>query len=129
VSWHSTSASAAPNSGCDRVDPDTREWLERNNIPFDGLLYSDQKMKELAERVEPERVVMVLDDLVPVLEAASSIFGASVPVLRRTRYNQLTDWPQTVYNLEDAAGHVEQKINNWRSYEEQSCSARRGAGV
>jgi hypothetical protein len=56
-----------PHDRFDRIDPDTREFLRRNNIPYDGLLYSGAKMRELAERVDPPRVVAVIDDQVNIL--------------------------------------------------------------
>lgn len=47
----------------DNVDPDTREWLERNKIEYTGLIYDDDKYAKLLEIVGPDRVVGVIDDL------------------------------------------------------------------
>ncbi len=46
----------------DNVDPDTREWLDRNQIPYDGLIYDEDKYKVLMEIVGRSRIVGVLDD-------------------------------------------------------------------
>jgi len=46
----------------DSTDPDTRNWLERHGIPFDYLLYEEDKYAVLESRVDPKRIVMVVDD-------------------------------------------------------------------
>lgn len=57
----------------DNIDPDTRHWLERNDIQYDGLLYGERKYEELVERVDPRRVVAVLDDLPEMIDQAKAI--------------------------------------------------------
>lgn len=47
----------------DNVDPDTREWLHRSKITYDGLIYDDDKYKKLLDIVGPDRVVGVVEDL------------------------------------------------------------------
>jgi hypothetical protein len=86
---------ARPWDRFDRVDPDTREWLRRGGFEYHGLLYSDDKMAALAERVDPERVVFVLDDLRDVLERATSFFPSAGIVRRLTEYNS-GDYPWSV---------------------------------
>lgn len=54
----------------DNIDPDTREWLRRNEIPFKGLLYDENKYEELCKRIDPERVILVLEDLADQCTAA-----------------------------------------------------------
>jgi hypothetical protein len=54
----------------DNIDPDTRVWLQRNNIPYDGVLYGERKWGDLARLVGPDRVLGVLDDLPEQLDAA-----------------------------------------------------------
>lgn len=91
----------------DRVDPDTREWLRRHGIEFHGLLYHDNKLRELAERVEPGRIVAVIDDEAEVLEGAADLPSA-VPILRRTKYNRDSPWQgQSVLNLDDAYKEIQ----------------------
>lgn len=102
-----------PHDRYDRIDPDTREWIRRHSLPFDGLLFSQGKIAELAERVDPTRVVAVVDDLVENLELATNEFGAGATILRRTRYNQAVRWPFSVLNLREAQEAVIDAINYW----------------
>lgn len=46
----------------DNVDSDTREWLRRNAIPYDYLMFDEDKYGTLIERVDQSRILMVLDD-------------------------------------------------------------------
>lgn len=46
----------------DNIDPDTREWMARNGIQYDAVLFGDQKYAELARQAE-DRVAVVFDDL------------------------------------------------------------------
>lgn len=108
-----------PHDRFDRVDPDTREWLRRNDIGFSGLLYSGDKMKELALRIDPVRVVAVLDDQLDVMEDASAFFGAGVPILRKTRFNREVRWPVEVTNLADAGDLIQQRLTAWKEYHER----------
>lgn len=56
-------ATSRPWQRLDNIDPDTREWLTRNRIEFDGLLYGDDKYNQLVSAVDPDRIVAVVDDL------------------------------------------------------------------
>lgn len=77
-----------PHDRYDRIDPDTVEWLRRHGIPYDGLLFDEDKIRELYRRVDAERVVAVLDDEPAVLWEVVQ----GVPILLRTDYNVETEW-------------------------------------
>lgn len=48
----------------DNIDPDTREWLRRNDIQYDAIIFGDEdKYKELIRQVGFGRIVAVFDDL------------------------------------------------------------------
>ena len=47
----------------DNIDPDTREWLRRNRIQYDAVLFGEAKYKELIRQVGSERIIAVADDL------------------------------------------------------------------
>lgn len=100
----------------DNVDPDTREWLARNYIPYDYLIYDGHKYSKLAELVGPERVCAVLDDLPEELEEAERQFGAFVPILRRTPFNAAfhTQKQLQVTSLLMAENVIRGKINMWK---------------
>jgi hypothetical protein len=102
----------------DGIDPDTREWCRRNGIEFDGLLYDEEKYARLAERVSPERVVAVLDDLLEQVNAAREAFGEGVPILRRTSYNAAVPWDgEEVESLYAASRIIASRIDAWHSSE------------
>lgn len=67
----------------DSVDPDTREWLDRKALYYDHLLYDDNKYHKLAELVDPERVVFVMDDLPEQIAVAAYRFGGAAYLIER----------------------------------------------
>lgn len=83
-----------------RIDPDTRHWLRRNHIQYDGVLYGENKYRDLVKNVNRDQVVAVLDDLVALLEQALSL---GLPTfLRDQPYNRYTnEWPR-IMNLMDS---------------------------
>lgn len=96
----------------DRVDPDTREWLARNEIEFDGIIYDEAKMLQLY-RLVGNRVCFVLDDLPEVLAAAERLWKG-VSVMRKTRYNRGVTWPVMVPDLDDARSIIEGYVESWK---------------
>lgn len=94
----------------DRVDPDTREWCRRWSIEHDALLYSDEKMAELFERVG-DRVIAVVDDQVEVLVQAATLWPPAAPILRQTAYNRGVWWPITSSYLSDIHEIIKEKVD------------------
>lgn len=71
-----------PYLSLDNIVPDTVEWCRRNNIDYEGMLFDEDKYAQLAERVHPDRVVAVIDDLVEMCTAADALFpGAAILAL------------------------------------------------
>ena len=101
----------------DRVDPDTRHWLSEHNIEFDGLIYDDAKMSALADRVDPDTVVAVVDDLIEVLEEAHQLFDNAVTILRKTIHNRGVNWTREGY-MDKIQGWIEESIDKWNAYNE-----------
>jgi hypothetical protein len=97
----------------DGVDPDTRFWLELHGVRYDGLLYDEDKYRVLAERIDPGRVVAVLDDLPEQYDAAVESFGPDVPILRRQLYNRACSRPSEAYDLEQAGLLITDNIRKW----------------
>src|SRR4051812_12198518 len=97
----------------DRVDPDTRHWLSQHGIEFDGLIYDDAKMQALADRVDPERVVAIVDDLYEVLEDAEDIFPNAMTILRKTIHNRGARWRHEGY-MGSILRWVDESITSWR---------------
>lgn len=69
----------------DNVDPDTRFWLDHHRIPYDGLIYDEQKFRVLGDIVGHDRVVCVLDDLPEKVDQAAKFGFAAIQ--RWTTYN------------------------------------------
>lgn len=57
----------------DNIDPDTREWLGRNNIRYTALLFGDSKYEDLVDSVGADRVVAVVEDLPEQTERAKAL--------------------------------------------------------
>ena len=76
-----------PYMRLDSVDPDTREWLSRNRVKYDHLLYDENKYERLYEIVG-DRVVAVLEDLPKYYESAVKMWGYEVPILMNRQHNR-----------------------------------------
>lgn len=75
-------ATARPWQRLDNIDPDTQEWLRRNGIEVDGLLYGDDKYEQLLKCVNIGRVLGVVDDLKEMLKTADNLGLYSFQVAR-----------------------------------------------
>lgn len=72
-------ATTRPWQRLDNIDPDTREWLRRNQLHYDGLLYGDDKFNQLCETVDPSRVVAVIEDLPGMFDLGTKL---GLPVMQ-----------------------------------------------
>lgn len=107
-----------PFQRLDNIDPDTREWLRRQGIAYHGLLYDEDKYRVLAEIVDRDRVVAVLDDLPEQFDAATLAFGWRVPILARNPYNDSIRCEQEATDLVRARHLVIDRINDWKEQHE-----------
>lgn len=106
---------ARPYLRLDNVDPDTREWLRRNEIAWDFMVYGEDKYDRLAQLVEFERVVAVLDDLPEMYDQALNVFGGGVPILRMNAWNKgAEDGRQSVDDLLDARALIVRAVQDWK---------------
>ena len=74
----------------DNIDPDTRHWLRRNGIQYDGVIWGENKYRDLAKRVGVERIAAVLEDLQALADQAKGI-GIPNVYLRDQPYNKWVD--------------------------------------
>lgn len=104
-----------PYNRLDSVDPDTREWLRRNKIQYDHLLYDDDKYGKLEEILfNPERVVAILDDLPEQYDRAEEIFGENVPILKQGMHNEAAGQSRrTAGTLDQAQAMIMERIESW----------------
>jgi phosphoglycolate phosphatase-like HAD superfamily hydrolase len=65
-------ATTRPYLRLDNIDPDTRHWLRRNKVQFDGVLFGEHKYRDL-KRILGERVLFIVDDLPEQIEVAQAI--------------------------------------------------------
>jgi hypothetical protein len=104
----------------DNVDPDTREWLRRNRIQYDALLFDPAhkedgtKYHELARQAK-ERVASVVDDLPEMIEAASEAFPGMGPILRDQPYNRHYENARRSGSCEEIWIQVKHDIDRWKS--------------
>jgi hypothetical protein len=109
--WVTTSR---PYLRLDNIDPDTREWLRRAEVAWDYMVYGEDKYKRLGELVDPERVVLVLEDLPEMYDQASQAFGREVPLLRQNAWNKGAEAGRTtVDDLLDARAVLVQRVQDW----------------
>jgi hypothetical protein len=103
-----------PYNRFDSTDPDTRFWLERYKIPYDHLLYDDEKYPILAAHVGAERVAAVLDDLPVMLYEAEKVFKPGTAILVRGRWNTDLRWGgPTAESLYQASKMIVQRVEEW----------------
>lgn len=76
----------------DNIDPDTREWLRRNSIEYDAVLFGKDKYQELVRQVGLDRIVAIIDDLPEYIQQASDA-GISKIYLRDQPYNKKMVFP------------------------------------
>lgn len=93
-----------PFNRLDNVDPDTQEWLRRNQIQYEGLLFGEDKYQELDRQTRGRReVVAVVEDL-PELYAEARKLGFHT-LLRDQPYNRHVRTDSRVRSCEEI--HIE----------------------
>jgi hypothetical protein len=95
----------------DNIDPDTRHWLARNNIQYDGVLYGDNKYRDLVRIIPKERILFVVDDLPEMIQQAKDL--GLMTILRGQPYNNhVTGW--VVGDLKAVIMHFDQEMDKWK---------------
>lgn len=110
-------ATTRPWQRLDNVDPDTREWLRRNGIVYDYMIYGDDKYPQLRNLVDTHRIVGVLEDLPEQVEEAEAL--SMNPVVINRQHNE--DWRQrtsfekwkTADTMEHAAKILTDRVEEW----------------
>jgi hypothetical protein len=78
-------ATTRPWLRLDNIDPDTREWLRRFHIPYDYMIYGEDKYEDLTDRMDSQRVLYVVDDLLEQCEKAATALMNPDKVLQIAR--------------------------------------------
>jgi hypothetical protein len=99
----------------DNIDPDTREWLRRNNIEYDAVLFGDEKYHELVRQVGRSRIIGVLDDLPECLSEANQCGINSIWMMDRP-YNKhfKPKWADRIDNLWDLRDALMEAIEDYK---------------
>lgn len=96
----------------DNIDPDTRFWLRNNGIQYDGVLFGENKYRDLRDLVGIERVVAVLDDEPDQCRRAE---GLGLPTRMMARqYNREERLWYGIYDLVHAKEEFTFLVNKWR---------------
>jgi hypothetical protein len=99
----------------DTTDADTRDWLRRMGIPYNGLLYDDDKYAVLKDIVGGKRIVGVLDDLPANVLRAKEL---GLPALLIRRQHNINDPLANKCDMVDSLFTAEQVIkdnaHHWR---------------
>ncbi len=111
----------------DNVDPDTREWLRRNDISYDAILFDPAheedgtKYDELF-RQAGHRVASIVDDLPEMIQAAmSAAVGTpaerwNAPILREQPYNGKFNYGRRAKDLLEVWELVVADVDTWKGY-------------
>lgn len=106
-------ATQRPYLRMDNIDPDTRWWLESNNVPFDYMIYDEVKYQELEARVDNARVVSIVDDTPEMYDDAKSIFGETIPILYQSIYNRGVKRPNEAGGPVELWQTIRDRIESW----------------
>jgi len=101
----------------DNVDPDTREWLRRNNIQYDGLLYDEFKYSKILDIIDRDRIVGVIEDLPEQYDHAEEM-GLPVFQVVRLHNSHPTQQRPTRGTLPTATAWVNRNLTEWRNRNE-----------
>jgi phosphoglycolate phosphatase-like HAD superfamily hydrolase len=109
----------------DNIDPDTREWLRRNDIVYDGVIFEGVdaetiddggKYYELVRQVGRERVVAAVDDLPEQLGMARDAGIPQVYIMDQPYNREAFTLSRVirVRSLEDLWGSLSMDIAKWK---------------
>jgi hypothetical protein len=104
-------ATTRPWLRLDNIDPDTRFWLDHWQIPYDFIIYGENKWDELLARVDMERVVAVVDDLYESCDAAAS--KGLLAIQPQRRHNRGKPWPIRG-TFPDVRTYVRNALGEWK---------------
>lgn len=97
----------------DNIDPDTREWLARNDVHYDAVLFGEQKYAELARQAD-DRVVVVFDDL-PEQCYTAVLLGFNVYVRDQPYNRHYGGGLGRVYSCDQMFEKASKHLERWRN--------------
>jgi len=108
-------ATTRPYLRLDNIDPDTRHWLDRHFIPYDGMVYGDKddKYKQVLSAVDRDRVIGVIDDLFDQCYMAKNGY-AFLTIQKGTQYNEGNQFELRINNYSGIVNIINQSVTSWR---------------
>lgn len=108
-------ATTRPYLRLDNIDPDTRHWLRRNRIQFDGVLFGQHKYRDL-NRILGPRVAFVVDDLPELVQQGESLGITALLRIQPYNYTYALERPDlpTASNMDDIMEYWSNNQVNWR---------------
>lgn len=106
-------ATTRPWNRLDNIDPDTQEWLRRNNVVIDGLLYGDDKYEKLMSIVGKDRLIGVIDDLSEQIDMARAL-GIPAWQVHREHNAHFSTRRTPGGSLSEALLWTECRIDEWK---------------
>lgn len=99
----------------DGIDPDTRHWLRRNGIQWDGVLFGERKLRDLVRAVGRERIILVVDDLAAVLwEAEKMDISWALRDQPYNRHYTVSQLGRRVYDCDGIRAAFGRAMYKWR---------------
>lgn len=99
----------------DSTDPDTRFWLERHKIPYDFLLYSEDKYRIFMDRVDHGRILAIVDDLPEMIEPLTGQLPINRLWMPDRRHNSLFRWPYKFENFSELQTYLSRELETWHA--------------
>jgi hypothetical protein len=104
----------------DNIDPDTREWLRRNNIYYDAVIFEglnyEGKYEDLVKQVGLDRIVAAADDLPEQISTLISL-GVKKVYIRDQPYNRDSDaYGKRVHDLQFLYELLIKDISDWKEH-------------
>jgi hypothetical protein len=107
--WFTTTR---PYLRLDNTDPDTREWIYRNELePYDGLIYDEDKYGMLLDIVGPNRIIGVVDDDPVQYDRAEELELSPIQIARQ--HNLSCRRTVIAGNLVSAVKMLNIRIDKW----------------
>lgn len=115
-----------PYMRLDNIDPDTREWLHRNHISYNAVIFDDVigeeddtvrtggKYGDLVRQVGTDRIVAAVDDLPEQIDQAVTA-GINKVYLRDQPYNWDIHTDMRVKSLEELDLCIRNDIQEWKN--------------
>ncbi len=106
----------------DNVEPDTIEWLRRNQIQYDGIIYGERKFKDLKKSWNGQ-IVAAVDDLPEMILQAYDCGFPGIMIVRNHNIQFHTKWREN--SLYEVSKLLHELLDEWEKENEANISTKR----